>query len=453
MLFKFKKLFNNLSGHFNRLLLLYAFKGLKNEADETKQRYIIYLNLLGLITLVINLITSIIFFFIGEFLASLSIFIGGIVFAFWPFYFNRNGLKLISRLGLVLSSNAMLMIAACMFSHHSALDKYYLSLAVNCNFMYTQKEKKWLFFCLSITLIFFIVESTPLENYLPSLNLITNFERGDRIILSGLILTIVLDVLAAVYINSLREQHLLEKQKLLEDAQRRVIIQNDDLKAFSIAASHSMQTPLHVSRFFLKQIYDKEIINTQDPEYKNYITIIGNGLSQIEQLVSGLFSYNRIINLENEVDTFNITKEVNRIKRFITPRYSSSIVIVPIIEQDVVLNKMLFSVIIQNLIDNGLKYNRSSIPSVELIIRINSVALEVLVADNGIGISEEYFDSIFVPFKRIQRDVTIQAGNGLGLAGSRRAAERMGGTLICLQSSGQGTVFKLNVPIININKS
>lgn len=453
MLFKLKKLFNYLSGHFNRLLLVYAFKGVKNEADETKQRYIIYLNLIGIITFGVTIISAIIFFFCNEFLAAFAILISGIFFLVWPFYFNRNGLKLGSRVGLIVYTNAILVIAACLFSHNSSLDKYYLCVAVNCNFMYTQKEKKWLLFSLFITLSFFIIESTSLQSYLPAFDLINNFQRGDKIILVGLIVTVVLDVLAAVYINSLREQHLLSKQKLLEEAQRRVLIQNDDLKAFSIAASHSMQTPLHVSRYFLKQIMEKKYLQKTDADYKNYITIIGNGLSQIEQLVSGLFSYNRIINLENEVDTFDITKEANRIKKFITPRYPFSIVIVPNKGPQVLLNRMLFSVIIQNLIDNALRYNQSAVPEVELEFTVKNGELEILVKDNGIGIPEIYFDSIFIPFKRIQPNADLTVGNGLGLAGARRAAERMGGSLICLASSKNGTVFKLSIPIVAKHES
>lgn len=449
MLLKLKNLFNYLSGHFNRLLLLYAFKGVKHEADETKQRYIIYLNLIGIITFGVNIISAIIFYSINEFLAATAFLLSGPIFILLPFYFNRNGLKLRTRILWVLYADLLLFVASCLFSHNSSLDRYYLCIAVNCNFMYTEKEKKWLLFSLFFTLGFFIVESTSLQNYLPAYNLIHDFENGDKIVLSGLILTVVLDVFAAVYINSLREKHLLAKQKLLEEAQKQVHTQNDDLKAFSIAASHSMQTPLYVAKYFLQQIEENKFNSIENPAYEKYIRLIGNGLSQIEQLVSGLFSYNRIINLENEMDAFDVTNEINNIKKSILPRYPFSSVIVPAEKYTVVINKMLFSVIIQNLIDNGLKYNRSAIPEVKLKINVSNDEMEIFVKDNGIGIPPAFFDKIFEPFKRIQQDSNLNIGNGLGLAGAKRAAERMKGSLICLESSQRGTVFKLTIPITN----
>ena len=114
---------------------------------------------------------------------------------------------------------------------------------------------------------------------------------------------------------------------------------------------------------------------------------------------------------------------------------------------------MLFSTIIQNLIDNGLKYNRSEVPTVKIKFIISNGWAEILVMDNGIGIPQEYFNSIFTPFKRIQQDSKLRVGNGLGLAGAKRAAERMGGNLICLESCGNGTVFKLIIPLMGGNEN
>ncbi len=449
MLFKLKKSVTRFSGQLTRILLQYAYRGVKNEIDDSKHRYIIYLNLIGIITFCVTIISALIFICVNEFLAALAMLISGTLFLAWPFCLNRNGLQLSSRIGIVLYTNIIILIASCLFSHKSSLDEYYLCVAVNCNFMYTQKERKWLLFSLFITLAFFIVESTPFQYFLPSLNLIKDFQRGDKIILFGLILTVVLDVLAAVYINSLRERHLLEKQKLLEEAQRLVLVQNDDLKTFSIAASHSMQTPLNVSRYFLQRIDDNKFASTKDPEYKEYLAFVENGLSQIEQLVSGLFSYNKIINLENEVTAFDLTEESDKIKKNMLPRYPASKIRIPKIGQKLVLNKLLFNIIIHNLIDNGLKYNRSTTPEIQLEFNLNRSSVEILVKDNGIGIPKEHFDSIFVPFRRMQQEAMFGAGNGLGLAGAKRAAERMGGSLVCVESSQNGTVFQLNIPIVS----
>lgn len=453
VLFKLKNIANHFTYQFNRIILYYAFKGVDNELDDSKQRYIIYLNLIAIVTLLVNIISTIVFLCVNEFLAALAMWVGGFGILIWPFYLNRNGLTLASRIGYILYTNIVIIIVSCIFSHQSVLENYFLCITVNSNFIYTSKERKWLLLSIFFSLLCFIIESTSLQNLLPNLNLINNFEQGDKIILFGVIMTVVLDVLAAVYINSLRERSLLEKQKQLEEAQKLVLVQNDDLKTFSIAASHSMQTPLHISSFCLKKIKENESANLSDTEYEKYLSLIDTGLSQVEQLVSGLFSYNRIINLENEITPLDISKEVNRIQKSITPLYPNSIIITPFFEQKIMVNKMLFTIIIQNLIDNGLKYNCSDIPEVKLDFTFNKGWLDILVKDNGVGIPEVYIDRIFMPFTRIQSGAEFRAGNGLGLAGAKRAAERMGGNLMCLESNQHGTVFKLSIPVILKNQN
>jgi signal transduction histidine kinase len=106
---------------------------------------------------------------------------------------------------------------------------------------------------------------------------------------------------------------------------------------------------------------------------------------------------------------------------------------------------MLFTIVLQNLIDNGLKYNRSPIPTVSLGYYVKNKRCYLLVTDNGIGIKEEYFNQIFEPFKRVDASNHFK-GTGLGLSGARRAAERIGGSLLCLRSSDQGSVFQFSLP-------
>ena len=103
--------------------------------------------------------------------------------------------------------------------------------------------------------------------------------------------------------------------------------------------------------------------------------------------------------------------------------------------------------ILENLIDNALKYGRSK-DGADLAVTVTAGdrRAEVSVADRGPGISRADRERIFEPFYRAHFDDFATSGTGLGLSISRQFAERLGGTLRCADRSDGGTVFTLSLP-------
>ena len=67
------------------------------------------------------------------------------------------------------------------------------------------------------------------------------------------------------------------------------------------------------------------------------------------------------------------------------------------------------------------------------------------VADNGIGISSDFLNDVFVIFHRLHtRDE--YPGNGIGLAICKRIIERHGGRIWVESEKGVGTTFKFSLP-------
>ncbi|MGG9963423.1 sensor histidine kinase [Ferruginibacter sp. SUN106] len=437
---------SKLSGKLKRLTLSISLTGVIREKDESKQMYIIQMNLIAIVTFLINSLTGFLFFFIDDILPGLMFIFSGIVWLL-PIFLNRNGLTISSRLLLIIFSVAMLFLASCWFSHNTMLDNFFLILAIDCNFVYSYHERKWLLISIILCLAFFIIETTSLQNYLPALNALKDIPATNIVLLISQILTVFIDVMVYIYITRLREKNLLLKQQKIAEAQAKVQLQNDDLKTFSIAASHTMQTPLHVSAFFLEKI-ESELRDKINGETKKNLELVKNGLQQIDLLVTGLFSYNRIINIENELTQFDVMKEIDIIRKSIVLRYPKARILLTESAFFIKANQLLFSTIIYNLIDNGIKYNLSPIPEVAITYEKIKSSVFLIVRDNGIGIPEKYFTSIFLPFKRIQNDSRFKTGNGLGLACAKRAAERMQGNLTCSGSSKSGSVFKLEIPLV-----
>jgi len=77
-----------------------------------------------------------------------------------------------------------------------------------------------------------------------------------------------------------------------------------------------------------------------------------------------------------------------------------------------------------------------------------SQAVEIVVADTGIGIAPEDQERIFEPFRQLPSPrVWRQQGTGLGLALTRRLVEFQGGSIWVKSAPGEGSQFAFTVPL------
>ena len=115
---------------------------------------------------------------------------------------------------------------------------------------------------------------------------------------------------------------------------------------------------------------------------------------------------------------------------------------ISIVGSDALIYRLLF-----NLIENGIKYNRPN-GSVSVVVHREADQVILRVSDTGFGISQEYRDSIFQPFFRVDKSRSRKMGGvGLGLALVREIAVLHGGSVSVEASSDQGTTFLLVLPV------
>ncbi|WP_462247612.1 tetratricopeptide repeat protein [Ekhidna sp.] len=106
----------------------------------------------------------------------------------------------------------------------------------------------------------------------------------------------------------------------------------------------------------------------------------------------------------------------------------------------------LVNTIIQNLIENGIKYARieeGNKPFISVSVQRIDNKIEITASDNGVGMDEETVDKIFVMFFRANRKIE---GTGLGLHILKRAVERLEGDVSVKSKLGEGTNFKISLP-------
>lgn len=99
----------------------------------------------------------------------------------------------------------------------------------------------------------------------------------------------------------------------------------------------------------------------------------------------------------------------------------------------------------QNLIGNAIKYcHPERPPRIQLSAELCNGVWTFCVADNGMGISPEYWTKIFEAFQRL--DAGTHPGSGLGLAICKRIVDQLGGTIWVESEVGIGSRFRFTLP-------
>jgi protein-histidine pros-kinase len=105
----------------------------------------------------------------------------------------------------------------------------------------------------------------------------------------------------------------------------------------------------------------------------------------------------------------------------------------------------LLSEIIQNLVSNAIRYTDNG--SVEMVCDCGGDVCRLEVIDTGIGIEEDQLEEIFKEFHQTKTPGSSTEGFGLGLAIVRRLADLLDHDIAVESEPGQGSKFRVSVPI------
>lgn len=242
------------------------------------------------------------------------------------------------------------------------------------------------------------------------------------------------------------EQRVAERTAELATSNEALEQSNIELKQFAYIASHDLQTPLRsVSGFaeFLKEDYYDQL----DEQARDYIDRIVAGCVRMRTMIEELLTYSRVESRSVAFEPADLNEVVQRAIENLRPSIedtAGAVVVdqLPTVQGDVSQLTQVF----QNLIGNALKYRSEAPPHVRIAVDRVDDHWEVTVTDNGIGVPEKYFDTIFELFRRLHPNDKIP-GTGIGLAICRRVVNRHGGK-IWLTSNGDGATFHFTLPVL-----
>ena len=122
----------------------------------------------------------------------------------------------------------------------------------------------------------------------------------------------------------------------------------------------------------------------------------------------------------------------------------------PAIPEVVVGDPSKLSQVLLNLIGNAVKFVEEGEITLKIVLGKNhhpKMALEFMVADNGIGIDEAQLPFIFDAFRQVNHhNADRYGGTGLGLSIVKQIIQKQGGDIIVSSNLGEGTTFKFYLP-------
>lgn len=255
----------------------------------------------------------------------------------------------------------------------------------------------------------------------------------------AIIFTIILLVTFIIIIYTIFRQKRLSEMK------------ND----FMNNMTHELKTPVSTISLAAQMLKDGSI--TKSPDVFKHISGVINDETerlsfQVEKVLQmSLFEKQRATLKMKELDANDIVVHVANTFQIKVEKFGGNLDIdLEATESAIDADKMHFTNVLFNLLDNAVKYRREDIP-LELMIRTwnSNNKLYISVEDNGIGIRKDFVKKIFERFYRVstgnRHDVK---GFGLGLAYVKKIIEDHKGTIKAESELGKGTKFIICLPIM-----
>lgn len=243
------------------------------------------------------------------------------------------------------------------------------------------------------------------------------------------------------------EEKVRERTAELEEAMEDLSRSNAELEQFAYVASHDLQEPLRMVASYTELIKQKYRGRMGD-EADEFIDYAVDGAVRMQQLINDLLTYSRVGSHGTAFEPVDMNevyrKTVLNLKASIDEK--NAIVTrgdLPVIQADAAQMTQL----LQNLIANAIKFNKETLPRVEVTGTRKENDWLFAVEDNGIGVEPRYAERIFRIFHRLHGHGKYK-GTGIGLALCQRIVERHGGRIWVESDPArrQGSTFYFTIP-------
>lgn len=217
---------------------------------------------------------------------------------------------------------------------------------------------------------------------------------------------------------------------------------NAELDAFFYRISHDLRGPIS-SLLGLTYLAKQEI---SDPQAKEYIDRQHEQVGRLSHIITGLINLTKLNQSDLQKEAIHFDKLIDEcIHSFQELPNFKLIAFKKEIQPDLRYQSewILMNAILQNLIENGIKYSRKESPFVIIRVYEEGEQLVMQVSDNGQGIHHDHQAKIFEMFYRASNRAN---GTGLGLYILKRSVDRLGGSIELESKVDEGSTFTVRIP-------
>ena len=267
-------------------------------------------------------------------------------------------------------------------------------------------------------------------------------------------ITLKKDIRKEVYVNGIKEYFLISVKYIKKNDQFLVTIKDitstrrtvEIQKNFISNVSHELKTPLTNIKGYLIALEDapKEI-------RLRFLNIINNNVEKLENIVLDFLNISKIesskilqiIPVEPKLIEEQIRESLFGIIKRKKAKLNFNWNLLEINQGMINTDKEKLIMILKNLIENGIIYNTSDVPCIDVTVTEEKSKYLFSVKDNGIGIPQDKLKKVFDRFYRVDKARTSNmGGTGLGLAIVKELIEQFGGEIVIESSEHEGSNFR-----------
>lgn len=226
----------------------------------------------------------------------------------------------------------------------------------------------------------------------------------------------------------------------------------EDRRRLILDVSHDLKSPMASIQGYAELCMNKP--NLTEEERQTYLQIIHQNSRRASKLLTELFELSQLSSPDFALKTVptDLPEYLRQACGGFVPQLEQAgfeyEFHIPEESSFALLDGDKFGRILQNLMDNALRYNP---PGTRVSLRLTVKEDEAVIDlwDDGIGIPDHLAEDIFKPFVRADHSRSTETGgSGLGLSIAKKIAEAHGGRLELLFHNDKGSFFRMVIPRI-----
>ncbi len=222
---------------------------------------------------------------------------------------------------------------------------------------------------------------------------------------------------------------------------------NEQLQTYTHVVAHDLKEPLRTVAAYTRFLREEcgEQLNGEGHRFLDGITRCAGHMSR---LVEDLVDFSRLDHEALDVHPVELRYVFEAVEELVsgTIEATGAKLSYPASAPTVAGDVDRLVVMLQNLVSNAMKFNRSDPPTVEIRCEREGDVVRIEVQDNGIGIPEHQQRKIFQIFERLHPRADFP-GTGAGLAIVRKIVELHGGSIQVDSTPDDGSTFKIDLPV------